>query len=268
MDAKDYTVAAVAGLTGLSVRTLHHYDQTDLLQPSERSAAGYRLYSPRDLQRLQRVLFYRELGFGLDTIAVIIDDHVLPTVTACGGSVSCLPPGSRAARQWRRSSTRSCPCASWASPLPPQERLEVFGSIPLEDLADEAEQGLGGTAEWPQQQRTSGYTVQDWQQLLAESASIHQRLLDAMNSGVPAGDPAVMDLAEEHRQHTDRWYHDCGHEIHRQYAQAHLANDDDMPPGLAQYCHVAIIANCQRAADARTIRPTVSAPPVNEKLPR
>jgi hypothetical protein len=133
--------------------------------------------------------------------------------------------------------------------LTPQERLEVFGSIPLEELADEAERGLGGTAEWPRQQRTSAYTVQDWQQLLAESASIHQRLLDAMNDRVPAADPAVMDLAEEHRQHTDRWYHDCGHEIHRQYAQAYLANDDDMTPGLAQYCHDAIIANCQRAAD-------------------
>ena len=72
-----------------------------------------------------------------------------------------------------------------------------------------------------------------------------------MNSGVPAGDPAVMDLAEEHRQHTDRWYQDCGYEIHRQYAQAYLANDDDMSPGLAQYCHDAIIANCQRAADGQ-----------------
>ena len=74
MDAEDYTVSAVAGLTGVSVRTLHHYDETGLLQPSGRNAAGYRLYSPQDLQRLQRVLFYRELGFGLDTIAVIVDD--------------------------------------------------------------------------------------------------------------------------------------------------------------------------------------------------
>ena len=92
--------------------------------------------------------------------------------------------------------------------LTPQERLEVFGSTALEDLVDEAERGFGGTAEWPQQHRTSGYTVQDWQQLAAESASIHQRLLDAMNDQVPAGDPAVMDLAEEHRRHTDRWFHD------------------------------------------------------------
>lgn len=103
--------------------------------------------------------------------------------------------------------------------LTPHERLEVFGSTRLEDLADEAERRFGGTAEWPQHQRTSGYTVQDWQKLLAESASIHQRLLEAMNSGVPVGDPAAMDLAEEHRQHANRWYHDCGNQIHRQYAQ-------------------------------------------------
>jgi DNA-binding transcriptional MerR regulator len=211
------------------VRTLHHYDQTGLLQPSGRTAAGYRLYSPQDLRRLQRVLFYRELGFGLDTIAVIIDDP---------GSTD----GDHLRRQRQLLAARIARCQTMAAvidkelsvrklgiSLTPQERLEVFGSTPLEDLADKAERGLGGTAEWPQQHRTSGYTVQDWQQL-AENASIHQRLLDAMNSGVPAGDPAVMDLAEEHRQHTDRWYHDCGREVHRQYARAYLANDDDMPP--------------------------------------
>src|ERR1700733_6801937 len=229
MDAKDYTVGAVAGLTGVSVRTLHHYDQTGLLQPSGHTAAGYRLYSPQDLRRLQRVLFYRELGFGLDTIAVIIDDP---------GSTD----GDHLARQRHLLAARIARCQAMAAvidkelsvrklgiSLTPQKRLEVFGSTPLEDLADKAELRLGGPAEWPRQHRTSGYTVQDWQQLLAENASIHQRLLDAMNSGAPAGDPAVMDLAEEHRQHTDRWYNDCGHETHPQYAQAYLANEHDMP---------------------------------------
>jgi DNA-binding transcriptional MerR regulator len=252
MDAKDYTVGAVAGLAGVSVRTLHHYDQTGLLQPGRRTAAAYRLYSPQDPQRLQRVLFYRELGFGLDTIAVIIDD------------APCSTGGDHLRRQRQPLAARIARCQAMTAvidkelsvrklgiSLTPQERLEVFGSTPLEDLADEADLRLGGTAEWPQQHRTSGYTVQDWEQLLTESASIHQCLVDAMNSGVPAGDPAVMDLAEEHRQHTDRWYHDCGHEVHRQYAQAYLANDDDMPPGLARYCHDAIIANCRRAADGQ-----------------
>jgi DNA-binding transcriptional MerR regulator len=251
MDAKDYTVGAIAGLTGVSVRTLHHYDETGLLRPSGRTAAGYRVYSPQDLQRLQRVLFYRELGFGLDTIAVIVDD---PWST----------DGDHLRRQRQLLAARIERCQAMASvidkelsvrklgiSLTPQERLEVFGSAPMEDLADEAERRAAECGvEWPQQHRTSGYTVQDWQQVLAESASIHQRLLDAMNDQVPAGDPAAMDLAEEHRQHTDRWYHDCGHEKHRQYAEAYLANDV-FPPGLAQYCHDAIIANCQRAADGQ-----------------
>jgi DNA-binding transcriptional MerR regulator len=247
MDAEDYTVGTVAELTGVSVRTLHHYDGVGLLQPSGRSAAGYRLYSPADLQRLQRVLFYRELGFGLDTIAVIVDDP---------GSTD----GDHLSRQRQLLAARITRCQAMVAvidkelsvrklgiSLTPQERLEVFGSIRLEDLADEAERRFGADAQWPQRQRMSGYTMQDWQQLLAESASIHQRLLDAMNSGVPAGDPVAMDLAEEHRQHTERWYHDCGYDIHRQYAQEYLANDDDHTPGLWQYIHDAIIANCQRA---------------------
>jgi hypothetical protein len=136
--------------------------------------------------------------------------------------------------------------------LTPQERLEAFGSTRLEDIADQAERLLGGTVDWTQEQhRTSGYTVQDWQRLLAESASIYQRLLNAMNDGVPAGNPAAMDLAEEQRQHIDRWFHDCGHEIHRHCAQASVAIGDAMPPGLRQYIHDAILANCQRAADGK-----------------
>ena len=80
-----------------------------------------------------------------------------------------------------------------------RERLEVFGSTRLEDHADRAEQRWGGTPQWAQrQQRTAGYTKQDWLQLRTEQASIHQRLRDAMNDGMPATGPAVMDLAEEH----------------------------------------------------------------------
>jgi DNA-binding transcriptional MerR regulator len=63
-----YKVGEVARLAHVSVRTLHHYDKTGLLEPSARSAAGYRLYTTRDLERLQHVVFYRELGFGLEKI--------------------------------------------------------------------------------------------------------------------------------------------------------------------------------------------------------
>ncbi|MGI5863180.1 MAG: MerR family transcriptional regulator, partial [Myxococcales bacterium] len=60
------TVSQVAKLAGISVRALHHYDEIGLLSPTGRSEAGYRLYEQEDLQRLQQVLFFKELGFPLE----------------------------------------------------------------------------------------------------------------------------------------------------------------------------------------------------------
>ncbi|WAZ27307.1 MerR family transcriptional regulator [Streptomyces cinnabarinus] len=64
----------MAELTGVSVRTLHHYDEIGLVRPSARTAAGYRAYSAVDVERLREVLAYRRLGFGLREIADLVDD--------------------------------------------------------------------------------------------------------------------------------------------------------------------------------------------------
>ena len=68
-----YQVGEFAALTGVSIRTLHHYDQLGLLRPSCRSAAGYRLYSERDLLRVQQILTLRYLGFALQQIHDLLD---------------------------------------------------------------------------------------------------------------------------------------------------------------------------------------------------
>ena len=77
-----YTVHQVATLAGVSVRTLHHYDQIKLLRPSSRTAAGYRLYGETDLLRLQQILFFRELDFPLGEIQRILDDPGFDQVKA------------------------------------------------------------------------------------------------------------------------------------------------------------------------------------------
>src|SRR5690348_7264097 len=71
-------VGSVSRLTGVTVRTLHHYDRIGLLVPGERSGAGYRLYDRADLDRLTRILCYRELGFGLEQIAELLRDDADP----------------------------------------------------------------------------------------------------------------------------------------------------------------------------------------------
>ncbi len=67
-----YTVGEVARWSGVTVRALHHYEHIALLSPAARSASGYRVYDDADLERLQQILFYRELGFSLDHISVVL----------------------------------------------------------------------------------------------------------------------------------------------------------------------------------------------------
>jgi DNA-binding transcriptional MerR regulator len=68
------SVGRLAGLAGVTVRTLHHYDEIGLVRPSARTAAGYRAYSAGDVELLREVLAYRRLGFGLREIADLVDD--------------------------------------------------------------------------------------------------------------------------------------------------------------------------------------------------
>lgn len=66
-------IGEVAAATGVTVRTLRHYDELGLLVPSERTPAGYRLYAEADLQRLYRILALRRMGLGLEAIAAVLD---------------------------------------------------------------------------------------------------------------------------------------------------------------------------------------------------
>jgi DNA-binding transcriptional MerR regulator len=73
-------VGRVAELAGVTVRTLHHYDEIGLVQPSSRTAAGYRAYSAGDVERLREALTYRRLGFGLREIADLVNDPATDAV--------------------------------------------------------------------------------------------------------------------------------------------------------------------------------------------
>lgn len=77
-----YTVKQVAAMSGVSVRTLHFYDESDLLKPAYCGASGYRFYEEPQLLRLQQILFYRELGFELKQIKEVLDREDFEKVAA------------------------------------------------------------------------------------------------------------------------------------------------------------------------------------------
>ena len=84
-------VGELAQRTGLTVRTLHHYDEIGLLRPSVHTESGHRLYTERDVARLQQVLSLRQLGFALEEIALCLDrpgfsplEVIVMQAVACG----------------------------------------------------------------------------------------------------------------------------------------------------------------------------------------
>jgi DNA-binding transcriptional MerR regulator len=77
-----YTVKQVAEMSGVSVRTLHFYDEVELLKPACTKANGYRIYEKPQLLILQQILFYRELGFSLKRIKAILNQRKLGKVAA------------------------------------------------------------------------------------------------------------------------------------------------------------------------------------------
>src|SRR5690606_26244740 len=77
-----HTVKQVADMAGVSVRTLHHYDDIDLLKPAHVGENGYRYYGREELMRLQQILIHRELGIPLAEIGAILDDPAFDRLEA------------------------------------------------------------------------------------------------------------------------------------------------------------------------------------------
>ncbi len=84
MDASFLKVGKLAKATGLTVRTLHYYEEIGLLTPARRSEKGYRLYGRQQVERLQQIVSLQQLGFPLEEIRAMLDDgdYTLPRVLA------------------------------------------------------------------------------------------------------------------------------------------------------------------------------------------
>lgn len=84
------TISQVAELTDISIRTLQYYDEIGLLKPSELTQSGYRLYDDEALQKLQQILFFRELDFKLKDIREIIEKPDFDRIALSKSKKSCF----------------------------------------------------------------------------------------------------------------------------------------------------------------------------------
>jgi MerR family transcriptional regulator, thiopeptide resistance regulator len=141
----EYRVGEVARMSGVSVRTLHHYHDVGLLVPSGRSESGYRMYSPEDLQRLQQILYYRELDFGLDGIAELLARPGAPAEHHLRRQHRLLRERLARTRELIKAIEHEMEARRMGLSLTPEEQLEVFGTDRLGEYTEEAEERWGHT---------------------------------------------------------------------------------------------------------------------------
>jgi DNA-binding transcriptional MerR regulator len=246
-------VGEVAALAGVTVRTLHHYDRIGLLSPSGRSSAGYRQYSPADLDRLHQVLLYRELGFPLEEVATLLDAPGADPEAHLRRQHRLLRDRLERTQAMVAAVEKEMEARSMGISLTPEERFEVFGDWLPEEYEAEAQQKWGDTEAWTQsQRRTAGMTKDDWLRVKAEGDEVERRFAVALREGVPADSERAMDIAEEHRQQIIRNFYDCPPGMHaglgRMYVEDErfTAHYEKIAPGLAQYVSTAVQANAAR----------------------
>jgi DNA-binding transcriptional MerR regulator len=253
----ELTVGQVAERYGVTVRTLHHYDQIGLLVPSGRTATGYRLYRHSDLERLATMVVYRRLGFPLDEVRQILDggdpiEHLRRQRAAVSSRIDEL-------RGLVRAIDRALESQMNDQPITSDDMAELFGEGYDEAVA-EAEQRWGDTEAWQEStRRTADYTKADWQQIKTEADAIQADFLVAFTQSLPSTSEGAMEVAERHRQHIDRRFYPCDYNAHRGLADLYVsdprfvANYDDAfdRPGLAIYVHDAIHANAARHQQGR-----------------
>lgn len=245
-----YSVSELARLSGVTVRTLHHYDHVGLLVPSERSDAGYRLYSPEDVERLARIVVYRSTGMSLPAIASALAASGTDRAELLREQITLLDQRIALLSTGRALLTRAWEAQKMGINLNPEEIFEVFGEHDPLQYADEAEERWGETDAYREShRRTSSYTKEDWKRLGEASERVEAEFAACMEEGLPADSPRAKAAAEMHRRHIDTWFYPCGHEMQANLAEMYVADErfrahyDDRRPGLAEYVRDAILAN-------------------------
>ena len=251
VDVEEHTVGEVARFSHTSVRTLHHYDAIGLVVPSGRSAAGYRLYSAEDLERLRQVLSYRALGFSLEEIAEILADPDAGADDHLRRQHRLLRDRQHRTQALLSAVEKEMEARQMGIALTPAEQFEIFGTDSFAGTyAEEAEQRWDETDQWAQShRRTAAYTKEDWIAIKSEADANLAGFADALASGESTAGPVAATLSEAHRSHISRWFYDCSTEMHRGLAELYVSDPrfcstfEDVAPGLAQYVRDAICAN-------------------------
>ena len=213
-----YTVHEVSEMSGVSVRTLHHYDAIGLLKPASVTRAGYRLYDDTGLQRLRNILFFRELEFSLREIKGILDDPAYDPQKALEQQIRLLE------MQRDRLDSIIKQAKNMKNKGGPTMGFDVFDKKKLEEYKQEARKKWGGTEALKESEQKSAARTPGQESAVAEGLMDIFREFGALRGSAPGSPEAQKKVVELQRYITDHYY-TCTKEILKGLGQMYTCDE-------------------------------------------
>lgn len=242
---KLYTVKEVARLSGVTVRTLHHYDQVGLLKPAQVGQNGYRYYGREELLRLQQILFHRELELPLEAIAEVLDVPGFDRASALRRQRKLL--SQKAARYRKLIQTLDQTLAALEGETEMKDEDLYKGFAPEKQAQYEAEiiERFGEPARASieaSRAALKNWSKADWEASQGEYAEVETGIGKALAGGLPPDSEAVRALMRRHHAWVARmWNRTPSRDAYVGLGQLYVDHPDfraryeAIQPGLAEY---------------------------------
>lgn len=234
-----------AEFTGVSVRTLHYYDEIGLLQPAYVDrATGYRYYDEASLLRMQEILFYRELDFSLKSIGKILSSPDYDKTKALGEQKQLL-------RLKKQRLERLISAIDQA--MKGENVMKAFDNTEFETYKAEAQQRWGKTDAYREHaEKTKGYSKDKFSALAADMDLIFGEFALCMKNGAAPEDREAQELVKKLQNHITDNYYTCTNPILSGLGQMYVADErfqnniDRHGDGTAAFVSQAIDRYCAK----------------------
>lgn len=245
----EYTVQMLSRLAGVTTRTIRYYDQIDILKPARVNSSGYRIYGRKEVDRLQQILFYRELGVSLDCIKEIVSNPSFDDITALKEHREQLISRRAQLDQLIETIDKTFAFHEGRITMSDKEKFEGFKQKMIDDneakYGQEIREKYGDDIVKRSNDKLRGMTQEDYERVTALAEEIKQKLAAAFETGDPAGDLAQQ-AAELHKQWLTYYWGDYSKEAHAGIAQMYVDDErftayyDEQQPGTAVFLRDAI----------------------------
>jgi len=202
------TVGEVSRLSGVSVRTLHHYDQIGLLHPAEVTEAGYRLYGEEEMERLQQILFFRELEFSLQDIGHIINSSSFDRNRALDQQIQLL--------EMKKEHLENLLLYARGIRMTGVKHMDfkAFDTRKMDEYAREAKQQWGKTDAYKEfEEKSKGWTEETASGIAGEMMAIFAGFGQLMSAGTACDSEAAQAQVHILRTYITEHFYDCTPQI-------------------------------------------------------